>query len=107
MRPTTFWETVGDVEAETLVKKLAPTLVQMEARTIGGKLRDVGDEALVNTMHYNLAEMEVETSSDTPYDMEAKASADTLADRLAEVKPELLSETLANVKAGILHEMRH
>ena len=57
MRPTTFWETVGDVEAETLVKKLAPTLVQMEAKTIGGTLRDVGDEALVNTMHYNLAEM--------------------------------------------------
>ena len=79
----------------------------MEGKTIGGTLRDVGDEALVNTMHCNFAEMEVETSSDTPYDVEAKASADTLADKLAEVKPETLSETLANVKAGILHEMRH
>ena len=95
------------MEFGTLVKKLAPTLVQMEAKTISGILRDVRDEALVNTMHYNLAEMEVETSSDTPYDVEAKASADTPADRLAEVKPETLSETLANVKAGILHEMRH
>ena len=107
MRATTFWETVGDVEAKTLFKKLAPTLVQMKGKTIGGTLRDVGDEAHVNTMHCNLAEIEVETSSDTPYDVEAKASADTLADRLAKVKPETLSETLANVKAGILHEMRH
>ena len=54
MRATTFWETVGDVQAETLVKKVAPTLVQMDYKTIGGTLRDVGDEALVNTMHYNL-----------------------------------------------------
>ena len=57
------------MEAETLVKKLAATLVQMEAKTIGGTLRDVGDEVLVNTMHYNLAEMEVETSRDSPYDV--------------------------------------
>ena len=95
------------MEAKTLVKKLAPTLVQMEGITIGGTLRDVGDEGLVNTMHCNLAEMEVETSSDTPYDVDAKASADTLADKLPEVKPETLSEALANVKAGILHKMRH
>ena len=86
MRPTTFWETVGDVEAETLVKNLAPTLVQMEAKTIGGTLRNVGDEPLVNTMHYNLAEIEVETFSDSPYDVQAKASADTLADRLSRGK---------------------
>ena len=57
------------MEAEKLVKKLAATLVQMEAKTIGGTLRDVGDEVLVNTMHYNLAEMEVETSRDSPYDV--------------------------------------
>lgn len=79
----------------------------MDGKTTGGTLRDVGDEGLVNTMHCNLAEMEVETSSDTRYDVEAKESADTLADRLPEVKPETLSETLANVKAGILNEMRH
>ena len=72
---------MGDVQGKTLVKKLAPTLVQMEGKTIGGTLRDVGDEGLVNTMHCNLAEMEVETSSDTPYDVQAKASADTLVTR--------------------------
>ena len=44
MRATTFWETVGDVQGKTLVKKLAPTLVQMEKKTIAGTLRDVGDE---------------------------------------------------------------
>lgn len=69
MRATTFWETVGDGQAKTLVKKLAATLVQMEGKTIGGTLRDVGDEGLVNTMHCNLAEMKVETSSYTPYDV--------------------------------------
>ena len=58
----------------------------MEGKTIGGTLRDVGDEALFNTMHCNLAEMEIETSSDTPYDVEAKASADTLADRFSRGK---------------------
>ena len=68
---------------------------------------DVGDEALVNTLHYSLAEMEVETSGDTLYDVEAKASADTLTGRQAEVKPETFGQKLADVKAGILHEMRH
>ena len=44
-------------------------------------------KALVNTMHYSLAELQAETPRDTLHDVEAVASADTLADRLAEVKP--------------------
>ena len=53
MRPTTFSETVGDVEGETLVKKVASTLVEMEAKTIGSTLRDVEAEALVDTTAYH------------------------------------------------------
>ena len=38
----------GHVEPDTLANKLAATLEKMEAKTIGGRLRDVVGEALVD-----------------------------------------------------------
>ena len=69
MTPNGFGETVGDVEAE----------------------------AIVNTMHHSLAEVEVKV----------QASAYTLADMLAKKKTETLSEKLQDVNARTLDEIRH
>ena len=44
---------MGYVEGETLVKKVAATLVEMEAKSISGTLRDVEAEALVDTTAYH------------------------------------------------------
>ena len=38
----------GHVDPDRLANKLAATLEKMEAKTIGGRLRDVVTEALVN-----------------------------------------------------------
>ena len=43
-----FSDALGHVKADRLVNKLAATLQKMEAKTIGGRLRDVVGEALVD-----------------------------------------------------------
>ena len=74
MRSTLFGETVGDMEAEALVK----------------------------TMHQSLAEVEAEKPFYTLRDVETKALADTLAERLLGVKAERVGETLMHLKAASL-----
>ena len=54
-------------------------------------------EAIVNTMHQSLAEVEVKVL----------ASAYTLADMLAKKKTETLSEKLQDANARTLDEIRH
>ena len=46
-----------EVEAEALIDALAYTLEEFNADIFCDTVADVGDEALVNTMHYSLAEM--------------------------------------------------
>ena len=43
-----FSDASGHVKADRLVNKLAATLEKMKAKTIGGRLRDVVGEALVD-----------------------------------------------------------
>ena len=69
LRPTSFYETVVDMEAETLV----------------------------NTMHYSLLKVKTQTPVDALPDMDPKASANTLANRVAEVTADKNGETLMNV----------
>ena len=46
-----------EVEAEALIDALAYTLEEFNADIFCETVADVGDEALVNKMHYSLAEM--------------------------------------------------
>ena len=69
LRPTLFFETVVDMEAETLV----------------------------NTMHYSLLKVEAKTPVDTLSDMDSKASAKTLAKRVADGKADKDGETQMDV----------
>ena len=46
-----------EVEAEALIDALAYTLEEFNAESFWQIVADVGDEALVNTMHYSLAKM--------------------------------------------------
>jgi len=43
------FEALDHLKAKALVNKFAATLEEMEAKTIGGTLRDVENEKLVNT----------------------------------------------------------
>ena len=72
LRPTTFCETVGAVEAVVLL----------------------------NTMHYSLAEIKSETHVCTLPDVDAKASANTMVDRLERVKAVNVGELLMHVKGA-------
>ena len=72
LRPTTFCETVGDVEAVVFL----------------------------NTMHYSLAEIKTETPLCTQPDVDAKALANTMVDRLAGVKAVKVGELLTHVKVA-------
>lgn len=74
MRLTTFFDTLGDAEAE----------------------------ALVNTMHPSQAKLEAQKASDTLCDVEAWGSADKLADRLPKVKADKVGEILTDVKSASL-----
>ena len=49
-------------------------------------MSDMEAVALLNTIHYSLAEMKAETPVCTLPDVDAKASANTMAARLATVK---------------------
>ena len=70
MRPTTFCETVGDVEAVVLL----------------------------NTMHYSLPDIKTETPVCTLPDVDAKALANTMVERLASLKAVKVGEVLTHVK---------
>ena len=69
LNKTNFWKTVGDVEVL----------------------------ALVITMHYSLAQAQLEIPGETLRDVETDASADTLRDSLAEFKSKKVGETLTDV----------
>ena len=73
LRPTTFCETVVDMETKTLV----------------------------NTKYYSLLKVEAQTPIDTLREMDPKASANTLANRVAEVKGDKVGETLMDA-IGVL-----
>ena len=48
VKARTVSDTVGHVDADTHVNKLAITIENMQAKTIGGRLRDVEGEALLD-----------------------------------------------------------
>ena len=56
--------------------------------------------ALLNMIHYSLAEMKPETPVCTLPDVDAKALANTMADRLAGVKAVKVGELLTDVKVA-------
>ena len=53
--------------------------------------------ALLNTIHYSLAEMQTETPVCTLADVDAKASANTMAVTLASVKAVKVAKLLTDV----------
>ena len=59
---------------------------------------DVEAVAVLNTMHYSLAEMKAESPVCTLPDVDAKALANMMADRLAGVKAVKVGELLTHVK---------
>ena len=69
MRTKAFSETVGHVEAETLI----------------------------NTIQYSLPEVEAQTTVDTLRDMDGKASVNTVAERVGEVNAHKVGKTLTYV----------
>ena len=72
LRPTTFCETVGDLEAVVLL----------------------------NTMHYSLAEIKTETPVCTLPDVDAKPLANTMVERLASLKAVKVGELLTHVNVA-------
>ena len=60
-------------------------------------VRDMEVLALVMTMHYSLAQTQLEIPGETLRDVETDASADTLRDFLAEFKSKKVGETLTDV----------
>ena len=56
--------------------------------------------ALLNTMHYSLAEMKAQTPVCTLPDVHAKASTNTMADRRAGVKAVKVGELVTDVKVA-------
>lgn len=48
VKTKTVSDTLGDVDAHSHVNKLAITIEKVEAKTIGGRLRDVEGEALLH-----------------------------------------------------------
>ena len=61
-------------------------------------VRDVLVRALVITMHYNLAQAQLEIPGETLRDVGTDASADTLPDTLAQLKSKKVGKTLTDVK---------
>ena len=61
---------------------------------------DVQAVALLNTIHYSLAEMKAETPVCTLADVDAKVSANTMAYRLPGVKAVKVGELLTDVKVA-------
>ena len=63
-------------------------------------MSDMEAVALLNTIHYSLAEMKAETPVCTLADVDAKSSANTMAARLASVKAVKVAELLTDVKVA-------
>ena len=61
-------------------------------------MRDVEVRALDITMHYSLAQAQLQIPGETLRDVETDASADTLPDALAEVKSKNDGETVTDMK---------
>ena len=61
-------------------------------------MSDMNAVALLNTIHYSLAEMKAETPVCTLANVDAKALANTMAARLASVKAVKVAELLTDVK---------
>ena len=61
-------------------------------------MRDVEVRALDITMHYSLAQVQLQIPGETLGDVETHASADTLPDTSAELKSKKVGKTLTDVK---------
>ena len=57
----TLYNTVGEVEADVLVNKVARRLALLRLRTLGDKLTDIKAEAMVDTLAERLGHLEIET----------------------------------------------
>ena len=117
---------LSDIETKTVVKTLAdrlaknrgrdseremrkctprnyltryPTyLQQLKTTNFWKTVRDVQVKALVITMHYSLAQAQLQIPGETLRDVETDASADTLPDTLAELKCKKVGQTVTDVK---------
>ena len=83
MRPTTFCETVGDVDAEGLVIKIHPSLAKVKAERPGDTLRDV---ASTDRLAVRLAEVKAKKVGETLTDAKGASLVYTLATTLAGMK---------------------
>ena len=63
VKAKTVSDGLGHKEAGSLVNKFAATLLKMEAKRIGFRLRDVEGEALVDRTGYTLPEVRVKMMS--------------------------------------------
>ena len=61
-------------------------------------MQDVEVKALVITMHYNLAQAQLQIPGETLRDVETDASTDTLSDALAEVKSKNDGDAVTDMK---------
>ena len=85
--------TLGDVEANTLINKLADTFNYPKVETV----RDIVDEAVVYTLVDMVLEREVERLGATLDSLKTEALVYTLADTLAETKGDRFGETLGDI----------
>ena len=117
---------LSDIETKTVVKTLADRLAknrgrdseremrkctprnystrcptchqQLKTTNFWKTVRDVQVTALVISMHYSLAQAQLQIPGETLRDVETDASADTLPDTLAELKCKKVGETVTDVK---------
>ena len=71
---------------------------QLKTTNFWTTVRDVEVKALDITMHYSLAQVQLQIPGETLRDVETDASADTLPDTLAELKSKNVGKTLTDVK---------
>ena len=71
---------------------------QLKTTNFWKTVRDVQVRALVITMHYSLAQAQLQIPGETLRDVETDASANTLPDTLAELKSKKVGKTLTDVK---------
>ena len=64
-------------------------------------VRDLEVRAPVITMHYSLAQVQLQIPGETLRDVETDASADTLLDTLAKLKSQKVGETLTAMKIPV------
>ena len=53
----TFYDTVGEMEGEVLVNKVAPRIAMVTVKTLRDKLTEVWAEAMVDTLAERLAHL--------------------------------------------------